>query len=153
GLADGATVKTADGASFRINYTPTGVTLTALGGAPGPEGGAAGAVHYVHSLYRTVLHREADRAGLDGWVAALQAGLPRRPVVRAFWESQEHRGRQVDAFYVTYLGRAADAAGRAHWVDRLRTGAGEAEVIQGFLTSAEYVAAHTDVTDYLHQLY
>src|SRR5262249_42422111 len=79
----------------------------------------------VQALYRPVLGREADAGGLSAWVQFLKGGGSRAQLVRAFWESAEHRGLQVDQFYATHLRRPADAAGRAHWVAALRAGQSE----------------------------
>jgi hypothetical protein len=124
------------------------VTVTALA-----ESAASPVGDYVHSLYRAVLHRAAEPAGLAAWVGALEAGLTRQQVAQGFWESPEHRGLQVDGFYATYLHRAADAPGRASWVSALLAGASEAEVARGFLTSAEYLQAHPDLPGFVRGLY
>ena len=44
---------------------------------------------YVQQLYRNVLGREADTAGLNGWVAELAAGTSRGTVLVGFSESRE----------------------------------------------------------------
>jgi hypothetical protein len=59
-------------------------------------------------------------------------------VTQGFWQSPEHRGRQVDQFYATLLHRQADPGGRASWVNALQTGLSEADLMRSFLTSAEY---------------
>jgi hypothetical protein len=113
----------------------------------------APAEQFVRALYRDLLGREADEAGLDAWVRLLQAGGTREQVAQGFWESPEHRGLQVDELYTTYLHRAADAQGRTSWVNALMSGMTETEASRGFLTSAEYLQAHTDTTAYLTALY
>jgi hypothetical protein len=111
------------------------------------------ATPYVTALYREVLNREPDPAGLAGWVHFLNRGGNREQVARAFWESVEHRGLQVDQFYATYLHHPADARGRAFWVGQLRAGVSEAEVARRFLLSAEYQATHATPAAFVGGLY
>ena len=48
---------------------------------------------YVATLYRTILGREADAAGLAGWVEQLQSNqMSRRDILGAFIESTEFTG-------------------------------------------------------------
>jgi hypothetical protein len=108
---------------------------------------------YVRQLYRTLLSREADEARLNGWVAALRAGVSRSDVARGFSTSAEYRGLQVDRYYATYLHRQADAIGRTHWVNALLAGQSESALRQGFLTSAEYLSRHADTPSFLTGLY
>jgi hypothetical protein len=74
-------------------------------------------------------------------------------IATGFWDSEEHRGLEVDQLYVTYLHRAADAFGRAFWVNSLLGGASEDQVAEGFLTAAEYRQAHAGTDAYLTGLY
>lgn len=46
---------------------------------------------FVNTLYVHALHRGADMAGLNGWLAQLNAGASRASVVLAFSESAEHQ--------------------------------------------------------------
>lgn len=46
---------------------------------------------FVTLLYRNVLSREPDGAGLSGWLGTLDAGTARASVVVGFSESEEHR--------------------------------------------------------------
>jgi len=71
---------------------------------------------------------------------------------QAFWQSPEHRGRQVDQYYRRFLRRHADPAGRAGWVNAFVAGATEVEVMQQFLASAEYRTARPG-TAYVTGLY
>ncbi|MYM67278.1 DUF4214 domain-containing protein [Pseudoduganella sp. FT55W] len=45
---------------------------------------------YVNQLYHNVLHRTADKAGLDYWLGALGAGVTRESVLVDFSESNEN---------------------------------------------------------------
>src|SRR5205085_12628881 len=88
---------------------------------------------YVTTLYRDLLGRDPDAAGLSYWVGLLGNGVPRAQVAQGIWESVEHRGRQVESYYTRYLHRAADADGRAFWVQAFLGGASETDAAVGFL--------------------
>lgn len=76
---------------------------------------------YVAEVYRNILQREADAAGLAYWVGRLDGGAPRTTIARQFFLTIESNGRRVDALYRRLLGRASEAAGRAYWAERLVT--------------------------------
>ena len=102
---------------------------------PGPNTSADDA--FVKGIYRTVLGRDADPAGLSFWVGTLNVGTARSSIVTAFWNSPENRGREVDAYYQSYLGRPAEPQGRAFWIGQLQTGADETAIVLSFLLSPE----------------
>jgi hypothetical protein len=58
-------------------------------------------------------------------------------MVRAFWNSDENRTREVAAYYQTFLGRAPDAPGLTYWSGQLKNGLDETAVILSFLQQAE----------------
>jgi len=110
-------------------------------------------VGYIQSLYRALLGREAEEAGLSNWVARLQEVGDRNQVATEIWNSVEHRASQVDSYYRIFLGREADAAGRANWVQQFFNGASEEEIIQGFLTSVEYASLYPDTASFVEASY
>src|SRR5262249_3108177 len=114
---------------------------------------ATPAYQFVRALYRDVLDRAADAAGLQWWVGRLQSGGSRAAVATGIWNSPEHRGIEVDGFYQTYLHRAADPAGRLWWVNAMGAGLGEAAVALAFLTSPEYQQAHPGADSFVRGLY
>jgi hypothetical protein len=122
-------------------------------GRPAPGAAGSPEEQYVTALYRDVLGRAPDAAGLAFWVGGLQSGWTRQQVAQGFWESAEHRGLQVDSFYAAYLGRHADPAGRAAHVNALLAGTPEDVVRAGFLTSAEYLGRHPDAASFVRALY
>ncbi len=99
---------------------------------------------FVRRLYRNVLGRNAEAAGLGFWGSQLRAANgstnARTAVVTGIWESLEHRGLQVNHFYATFFGRSADPEGRAYWSGQLQSGSSETDVVLRFVTSAEYHA-------------
>jgi RHS repeat-associated protein len=110
-------------------------------------------VSYVTALYRTVLKREPEPAGLRFWMHLVESGTGLFQVVQGFWESREHRGLQVNDFYATYLHRAAEPAGQEAWIQALQGGMTETEMARLFVTSAEYTASHKDPTAFVQGLY
>jgi hypothetical protein len=97
----------------------------------------------VTGLYRDLLHRAPDMAGLSHWMQMIQMGASDQQVATDIWRSAEHRGDEVDAFYAQFLGRAADASGRANWVNQLMSGmVDELGLMVDLLASREYVVTH-----------
>jgi hypothetical protein len=58
---------------------------------------------YVQQLYRNVLGREADPAGLADWVGQLDSGASRGTILVGFSESDEFKARTADAVEVLRL--------------------------------------------------
>ncbi|NDW01324.1 DUF4214 domain-containing protein [Salipiger sp. PrR002] len=59
--------------------------------------GALGSAGFVGLLYRNVLGREGDAAGLESWTGRLDAGMSRAEVVRGFAQSTEFAAATADA--------------------------------------------------------
>ena len=110
-------------------------------------------VAYFQAIYRTVLGRPADNAGLTFWVGQLGAGASRTQVAAGFWGSAEHLGLEVDSLYATYLHRVPDQAGRAFWVHALATGTSVQDLSARFLLSTEYSSTHADTASFISGLY
>lgn len=95
---------------------------------------------FVSALFREVLEREPDQAGLSFWSGQLLNGLPRDLVAQSFWESTEHRVLEVQQLYQTFYDRAADALGLRFWVGQLQMGMSEADVAVKLTLSPEFTA-------------
>lgn len=108
---------------------------------------------YVEALYRDVLDRASDPAGLQYWVGQLNAGVSRARVAAGFWESLEHLTDVVQDYYQTFLDRAADGGGLQYWVGLLISGGTQADVVLGIVTSQEYLASHPTNSSYVEGLY
>lgn len=119
---------------------------------------------FVRTLYRTILDRDPDAAGLEAWISKLQEGMTRRYVVAGFTNSPEfeklcliygiRKGSFASAeiadqnematsfvsrLYTLVLGRKWDRAGLDAWTGQLirhQTGAGE--LSKGFFFSQEF---------------
>jgi RHS repeat-associated protein len=108
---------------------------------------------YVTALYHTVLSRTPSASEVTPWVQFLDSGGTQTRVAQVFWESQEHRGIQIDGYYQTYLGRIESPAERAHWIAAMLGGLTEVQVVHDFLGSPEYQAAHASNTSFIDSLY
>lgn len=102
---------------------------------------SASATHvgWVTELYRRLLGREPEPAGLAYWVDLLDRGATtREQVVLGFVRSEENHRNLVAAWYWQYLGREPDADGLAWWVAQLRGGASQRHIQSALIESAEY---------------
>ncbi len=121
--------------------------------------GALDNTGFVSLLYKNVLNRAADQAGLDGWIAQLQGGASRESIVVGFSESRENQDNsqlaessyaatslnsavyeQIFRTYEATLGRLPDAAGYEYWVNSVAGGQSLASVVDGFVNSSEFQA-------------
>ncbi len=118
-------------------------------------------------LYKAMLGREPDPAGLAAWTDVLNQGYPFGSVINGFCGSKEFINlcneygiqpgsvnvgpvtpageNKIKAFvrrcYQIILGRDPDAAGLDAWADALATGKAKAsEIIDGFVNSQEYLS-------------
>lgn len=73
----------------------------------------------VRALYRGLLHREAEAAGVRFWVAHMAAGAPAHVVAAELHGSLESRRDRVRRLYRSILDREPDTAGLAHWAGAL----------------------------------
>ena len=109
----------------------------------------SGNIPYVQALYRDVLGREADSAGLEAHVAALARGATRTDMAHAFLTSVE-RGTQVAGeAYQSLLGREGTEAELEMWAGVLaRTPGGSTAVwanVAGSLEGTENLSAPSAV--------
>jgi hypothetical protein len=99
---------------------------------------------FVDLVYRNVLGRSADAAGLQYWINQLLGGrLDRGGVMIGFSESPEYKAgtnvwNDVVQVYVGMLRRSPGQAELDYWVGQLRSGKSVTDLISGVLGSAEY---------------
>jgi hypothetical protein len=121
---------------------PTSITvpLTLPLSTPFLKQGNANA-DFVEAVYRAVLDRDAEPAGLAHWTGLLNDGtLSRLQVVQGIRTSIEHFNQEVTDFYFTFLGRAPEPAGLQSWVQALQNGLTEEQMAFDFLDSPEYLS-------------
>lgn len=76
--------------------------------------------NFVDQLYRDILHRAPDEAGLAYWTSRLDSGDDRGEIADAIRDSDEGLGVQVNDLYLRFLNRPADPGGLAGWTNYLR---------------------------------
>lgn len=96
-------------------------------------------LHFITYVYRDLLGRDPDDAGLRAWISAL-FWVPPSEVAVAISHSREYRERLVTGVYERYLGRAPDPAGLKGWADAMERGWTVARIEAGFLASEELYA-------------
>ena len=102
---------------------------------------------FVSHCYATVLGREADEAGLNGYTHQIVTGAKTpKQIAHDFVFSAEFQDKQLSnedtirVLYRLYLYRQADEEGLAAWVAQLDAGVSLDEVVNGFAESAEFTA-------------
>jgi hypothetical protein len=91
----------------------------------------------VNLMYYALLSRQADTAGFNGWVNALNSGQSRGVVVNAFLRSEEGLNRVVDSLFQVYLKRYGSAGDLGAFRTFLNTNTfGQAATL--ILSSAEF---------------
>ena len=129
---------------------------------------------FIKVLYRAMMGREADEAGLAGWMKELTNDYSTRSeVTKAFVESAEFtaicesygiiRGdyvavgdieRFVTRFYTICLGRTADQKGHWGWVKQLQNkNLNGAQIAEAFFFSEEFVGKNVSDEVYIATLY
>jgi len=98
---------------------------------------------FLGQLYRNVMDRPADAAGLAYWQAAMAAGFTRGDVLLGFAQSDEFKAasdHQVTTTlaYLGLLGRDAAPQEVTYWVGALDAGQAEVKVVGRFLAADEY---------------
>lgn len=109
---------------------------------------------YVRLLFRDVLGRTPDRAGLHWWVSLLEDGASRSAVAARFRRVPEVDQRVVRTLYDAYLERNPSADELALWTGFLGAG-GRVEEVAGQLLGApaRWAAAGGDVDRFVADLY
>lgn len=132
------------------NNPPTGDFTTEM--IP-PNSIATDSQKHVTSLYHTILSRDPDSVGLNGFLLAIDRSMTSMDISKAIWNSAESRLRMVREYYRSYLDREGDPNGEAAWVKAFQIGFGQDAVKMGFLTSKEYLAGAGQGEDLIRDLY
>ncbi len=180
-MYDAAFDRTPDALGFNvwIAALESGTAIEALGAAfaGSPEFqatyGSLPDQGFVERLYRNVLDREGDDAGVAFWTGQLEAGaLSRGQVLAGFSEAAEHveglrapvesglwdadeTAASVARLYLAALERAPDAAGLTYWTGAARGGQPLADVADAFAGSVEFQSLYGALDDegYVRLLY
>ena len=100
-----------------------------------------------YRLYQAAFKRTPDKAGLSGWINAIDNGMSLASVANSFIQSAEFKSlyganstdsQFVTLLYTNALNRTADTAGLNYWVGQLSSGAQtRAQTLTGFSESTE----------------
>ena len=96
---------------------------------------------FVRQLYRDLLSRDPDPAGLAYWKGYIDNGaLSREVVASSLFTSPEfsQSGLYLIKLYVGVLGRDPDFSGWSNWFTALRSGTTQTGVLNSFLASREF---------------
>lgn len=138
-----------------LRIVPLAVCLvTAMSAAPPAHASLTSSSHsfspnerWLNRLYRDLLNRPADQAGLQTFMLALDSdGGTRRGVALTFLNSQELRTRLIGSMYHKYLGRDPDPDISA-FLNMLAGGATVEQVRAAFISSPEYFSVHGGTND------
>jgi Ca2+-binding RTX toxin-like protein len=102
---------------------------------------------FVDRLYRDLLNRPSDPAGLAFWTNQLAQGMTRTQVAAGIESSLEFQTVTVQRAYQQFLHRAADPAGVTFWTNFLRQGHSVEQMDAGIVGSAEYFQTRGGGTD------
>ena len=126
---------------------------------------------YVTKLYKTILERDPDINGKNGWISQLENGLSRESALIGFIDSPEFRAKAtsfgislgakekkvelfVERFYELVLGREPDPVGLKGWVNALiNDSITAADVAFGFFNSPEFISKKYLNDEYVTILY
>lgn len=100
---------------------------------------------FIARLYKTILGRTPDTAGLNTWTKGLKEGtLTGADVVYSIYNSTEYKNKKtsntdfVESVYISMLNRKSDAAGKANWIAYLEEGFSRTFVLKRFADSTEF---------------
>lgn len=98
---------------------------------------------WLDAVYKLLLGRAPDAAGLAYWPKQLSAGETLSTASEQIAGSAENNTQIISDDYFHYLGRAADSAGTDYWLAQFAAGKTNEDLIAGFTGSQEYYQQHT----------
>ncbi len=114
---------------------------------------------FIDLVYRNVLGRAADAAGLTYWIGQLEAGHSRGEVMTGFSESPEFvmktgtaaatsssEGR-ISRLYFSFFLREPDPAGLEYWMTAERRGSPLTAIANEMARSDEFITTYGNITD------
>ncbi|MCV2396070.1 DUF4214 domain-containing protein [Actinotalea sp. M2MS4P-6] len=94
---------------------------------------------WIRALYRALLFRTGEPAGVASWVQLIAQGTPRHVAALGFYQSTETIQVRIQSLYRLLLGRSADATGLANWPAVVRA-QGDLVLAASIAGSDEYLA-------------
>jgi uncharacterized protein with LGFP repeats len=115
----------------------------------------AAATSVVTSLYRDMLGRDPDPAGLRGWATSIVTGTSAGQVAGYIAVSQEYASAQVRSAYRDVLRREPEAGGLLNWTNAVMGGLLRPEDLRGALIASDEYYINAGGTDaaYINALY
>lgn len=95
---------------------------------------------WIAAIYRDLLGRPGEQAGIDFWLARLTEGVAPAAIAKGFTGSEERLRNRVAETYRTLLDREPDPAGLEYWVATFKQGGTTEDIVSGFVGSQEYYA-------------
>ena len=104
---------------------------------------------FAMQLYRDILYREGETAGVAYWQDRIDNGLSRAEAAVAFLDSPEFQGGTgaIARMYFGALGRMPDAPGMGFWMDQQQTGTSISQIAAAFVASTEFTAIYGSLSD------
>jgi hypothetical protein len=102
---------------------------------------------WVSAMYRDLLGRSPDSAGLQFWVHALASGASANAIAQGFANTPEREAVLVQSDYQKILGRAAAPTEVAGWVNAFQDGVTNEQIVAGFVSSAEFFQKNNSNVD------
>lgn len=93
---------------------------------------------WIEAMFRDVLGRSTDAAGLAAFSYMLDHGVSRYTAASLITHSAEYYANLVKSLYREYLGRDADPAGLQNWVSELQQGLTDEQLEANFIGSQEF---------------
>ncbi len=93
---------------------------------------------FLDAMYRDVLGRPIDDAGVSFWGGQLAAGVDRQTLALQFLGTTDAEKAKAQAYYLQTLHRSADPAGQAYWAGQLQAGESDALVLAALAATREY---------------
>ncbi len=113
------------------------------------SGSQASSTVFVRQLYRDLLDREPDAAGMAFWLGQIGAGMTRAQVASQFFGGQEFSsgGLYIVKLYLGVLGRDPDFRGWFYWFNTVQSGGAPSAMLNSFLTSPEFVNKYGNLSN------
>ncbi len=112
---------------------------------------------FVKQLYRDVLYREADSAGLAYWQTQLDSGaINRQQMATSFMQQAEFQeiGSLARLYFGTFS-RLPDREGLAYWIGQQKAGMALKDIAGSFVASSEFQSkfGNLDNSQFIDQVY
>ncbi|VVN83865.1 DUF4214 domain-containing protein [Pseudomonas fluorescens] len=95
---------------------------------------------FAMQMYRDILYREGEGAGVQYWQGRLDAGVSHAEVATSFLDSTELQGGTgaIARLYFGSLNRLPDAPGMSYWMDKQQLGTPLSQIAAAFAASPEF---------------